>query len=115
MAALALTALAALGVMWWLGERRAEACPPSCDALRLRLDLNTASADELELLPGIGPARAARLVEARRRRGGFKSLSELEEKTLLGPGASERLAPYLRPLPEERGEQRGEHGKHADR
>jgi len=65
----------------------------------MKLDINRAEARELELLPGVGPTRAARIVAARRKRGGFRSLSELDERELLGPGSSERLATYLKALP----------------
>ena len=100
--ALALTGLAALGFVW-LRERRAAGRPRApAGELRLRLDLNAASAEELDLIPGVGPGRAARIVEVRKARGGFKRLAELDEPALLGPGASERLAPYLDPLPGDR-------------
>jgi competence protein ComEA len=102
LAALALTALVALGAAWSFERRRSAGGKPLPEKLRLRLDLNSASAEELQILPGIGPARAARIVETRHRRGGFKSLSELDEKALLGPGAAERLAPYLLPLGEKK-------------
>ena len=98
---LALAACAALGLAWWLDARRAAAAPARPEDLALRLDLNRASAAELELLPGVGPTRAARLVESRRQRGGFTRLVELDDPGLLGPGAAERLAPYLLPLPAE--------------
>ena len=104
-AALALTALAVLGGLWLRGHGRSEQAPAP-ESVRARLDLNAASAEELDLLPGIGPARAARLVEERRARGGFKKLSELDEAGLLGPGAATRLAPYLRPLPGDAGDGR---------
>jgi competence protein ComEA len=115
--ALALTALAALGFVW-LRDRRAAARPRPFDGLRassgepveplpagdlrLRLDINAASAGELDLLPGVGAFRASKIVEARKARGGFKRLAELDEPGLLGPGAAARLAPYLQPLPGDR-------------
>ncbi len=37
-----------------------------------RININTASAEELERLPGIGPALASRIVEHRRKHGRFK-------------------------------------------
>ncbi len=103
LAALALSALAALGVLWWLEQRRAAEARPSPRELQLRLNINRASARELELLPSIGTRRAVRIVKARHKRGGFKRLTELDEPDVLGPGAAERLAPYLLPLPEEGG------------
>ena len=36
------------------------------------MNLNTATAVDLEKLPGIGPATAARIVEYRQKNGGFK-------------------------------------------
>jgi competence protein ComEA len=100
--ALALTGLAALGLVW-LRERRAAGRPrPPAGELRLRLDLNAASAEELDLIPGVGPGRAARIVEVRKARGGFRRLAELDEPALLGPGAAERLAAYFAPLPGDR-------------
>ena len=98
-AALALTGLAVLGGLWLLGRHRAAQPRPKAENLRLLLDINTASAEELRLLPGIGSGRAARIITVREARGGFRSLKELEEPTLLGPGAAERLAPYVHPLP----------------
>ncbi|HOX07890.1 MAG TPA: helix-hairpin-helix domain-containing protein [Planctomycetota bacterium] len=98
-AALALTALAVLGFLWIREQRRAAAEPPGGTELRLRLDLNAAGVAELQLVPGVGASRAERVVEARRRRGGFRRLAELDEPALLGPGAAERLAPYFQPLP----------------
>ena len=37
-----------------------------------RIDINAASVEELQRLPGIGPALASRIVEHRRRHGPFK-------------------------------------------
>lgn len=97
--ALALTGLAALGVIWFRGKRQAAQTPVPADALLHRIDINKASAEELDLLPGIGKGRKDRIIEAREKRGGFKRLVELDDPELLGPGASARLAPYLEPLP----------------
>jgi len=50
------------------------------------LDLNRASASELELLPGIGPRLAERIVSDRTARGPFRSVSELERVPGVGKG-----------------------------
>ena len=42
-----------------------------------RVDLNNALADELDLLPGIGPARAARIIEHRAKHGPFRRAADL--------------------------------------
>jgi len=41
------------------------------------LNLNTATETQLETLPGIGPAVAARILEYRQKNGGFKKIEEL--------------------------------------
>jgi len=58
------------------------------------IDINTASAAELDELPGIGPALAERIVALRSERGPFRSVDELE----LVEGISERTVEQLRPL-----------------
>lgn len=50
------------------------------------LDLNRASASELELLPGIGPRLAERIVSDRTARGPFRSVQELERVPGVGKG-----------------------------
>lgn len=41
------------------------------------LNLNTATSEQLETLPGIGPAVAARILEYRQKNGNFKKIEEL--------------------------------------
>lgn len=42
-----------------------------------KVNLNTASVSQLEDLPGIGPALAARIVEHRQKNGAFKSVEDV--------------------------------------
>ena len=42
-----------------------------------RININTASAAELQRLPSIGPALAARIIEYRRKHGPFKRAQDL--------------------------------------
>lgn len=58
-----------------------------------RVSLNHSSRAELEKLPGIGPALAARIVEWRERYGPFRRAEHL----MLVRGISERLFRQLRP------------------
>ena len=44
-----------------------------------RLDLNTATAEQLDTLPGVGPALADRIVEFRTQQGLFNSVEELKK------------------------------------
>ena len=41
------------------------------------VNLNTATAEQLETLPGVGPATAKRILEYRQKSGGFKKVEEL--------------------------------------
>jgi competence protein ComEA len=50
----------------------------------LSLDLNTATAQELEQLDGVGPAIAANIVAYREQHGGFASVDELDEVSGIG-------------------------------
>jgi len=52
--------------------------------LSAKLDLNKATAAELDALPGIGPAIAARIIEQRKRAGGFRSVEDLLEVRGIG-------------------------------
>lgn len=60
------------------------------------ISINTASAAELELLPGIGPALAARIVADRAANGPFRSVEELARVRGIGPRTVERVRPYVR-------------------
>ena len=55
---------------------------------------NRADARALEVLPGIGPARAAAIV-AERARAPFRSVDELTRVAGIGPVTLERVAPWL--------------------
>ena len=63
-------------------------------ALLLALNLNSATARELQTLPGVGPALAKKIVEFRTKKGGFKRVEEL----LAVPGISEKRWKVLRNL-----------------
>jgi competence ComEA-like helix-hairpin-helix protein len=60
-----------------------------------RLDLNHASADELEGLPGIGPKTAQRILEDVRQRGPFRKVSDLTRVKGIGPKTLARLLPHV--------------------
>lgn len=63
------------------------------------VDLNTATLEDLDRLPGIGPAKAGAILETRRRLGGFQSIEQLTEVHGIGPATVEKLRPYVRVTP----------------
>lgn len=59
------------------------------------IDLNRATASQLDALPGIGPVLAGRIVEQRARQGAFRSVDELLAVRGIGPRLFERLRPLV--------------------
>ena len=63
--------------------------------LDLRLDPNRASVEDLESLPGIGPALAAAIVAHRKERP-FLAIADLGAVPGIGPATLRKLETYLR-------------------
>jgi competence protein ComEA len=59
------------------------------------VNVNTASAEQLALLPGVGPAVAGRIVEHRQKNGEFKQVEDLMLVKGIGEKSFERMKPYL--------------------
>ncbi len=81
------------------GESPTPARPVARAPAQAPLDLNAATAAELDALPGIGPVLAARIVEHRRQHGAFRSVEELLSVQGIGPRLLARLRPALREPP----------------
>ncbi|HIQ79260.1 MAG TPA: helix-hairpin-helix domain-containing protein [Candidatus Scatomorpha intestinavium] len=60
-----------------------------------KIDINSASAETLTLLPGIGEVRAEAIISYREAHGGFKSVDELLEIDGIGPAILEGLEEYI--------------------
>lgn len=82
--------LVLIGISAWAiaTSRSAKTAPASAP----RVDLNRASVHELQLLPSVGPAIAARIVADREEHGPYASVDDLERV----PGVGERTVRRLR-------------------
>jgi competence protein ComEA len=85
--------------------RRGEAVAPPASAgggngagssLPQAVDLNAATASQLEALPGIGPALAKAIVEHRTRHGRFRAVTDLLDVPGIGPAKLATLRPLVR-------------------
>ncbi|HEY8479143.1 MAG TPA: helix-hairpin-helix domain-containing protein, partial [Spirillospora sp.] len=59
-------------------------------------DLNTATVEQLDDLPGVGPVLAERIVEYRTRHGGFRSVEQLQDVSGIGARRYAELKPLVR-------------------
>jgi competence protein ComEA len=48
------------------------------------LDLNAATSEEMQRLPGVGPVLAQRIIDFRTQQGGFRTVEELRQVTGIG-------------------------------
>ena len=60
------------------------------------LPLNTATAEELDTLPGIGPKTARAIVEFREQNGKFSTLDDLLQVPGIGPRKLAALLPHIK-------------------
>ncbi len=85
--------LVPLLALWVAGLASPAAAAPSRGELTGVVNINTASAAELQLLPGVGKSRAGAIVKLRQERGGFKRVEDL---TLVG-GIGDAMLDSMRP------------------
>jgi competence protein ComEA len=81
--------------------RKGEAAPPvassgDAHAKAEVVDLNTATAEELEALPGVGPATAQAILDYRAQHRRFRSVDELLEVRGIGEAKLAQLRPHVR-------------------
>ena len=76
-------------------ESSAQAAGPGSSPARAQseglIDLNTASANPLDTLPGIGPALAQAIIDYRENVRQFRSVAEVQEVSKIGPVTYENI------------------------
>lgn len=68
---------------------------PAAEGGTPTLNLNTATAEQLETLPGIGPVTAQAIITWRTQHGSFTRVEELQEVDGIGPKTFDRIAPLV--------------------
>jgi len=75
---------------------RATAAKPDRPKVLGPVNVNTASAEELDALPGIGPALAGRIIAHRAQKGRFETIEDLDAVSGIGPKKLEELRQFVR-------------------
>lgn len=75
-----------------------ENAPVSEDPARpmgLKIDINSADADTLALLPGVGEVLAGRIIGYREENGAFAEISDIMAVEGIGPGTFDKIKDYI--------------------
>ncbi len=95
---------ATIGVVFWIGWQTPDASPrgasPAASHANVAaqphvVDLNRATAQELESLPGIGAVLAERVIAYRKSVGRFQTVEDLREVAGIGSKKFDRLKPLV--------------------
>jgi competence protein ComEA len=91
MAAIAAIALTAPALT---AQSKAPAAKPAATAAA-PVNLNTATAEQLATIPGVGPKMAERIIEYRQKNGGFKKVEDLMNVSGVGEKSFLKMKPLV--------------------
>lgn len=77
------------------GQAAKPAAPGPMPSLEGVVNVNTATPEELELLPGVGAARATAIIALRKERGGFQKVDDLLAVKGIGESMLARMRPFV--------------------
>lgn len=66
------------------------------EEIAVKIPINTAQTDELDVLPGIGPALAGRIVAYRKEHGSFKTVEDIKKVKGIGNKLFEKMLPFIK-------------------
>lgn len=69
------------------------------DQIYRKLDINQASSEDLQRIPGIGPVTAKRIINYRLHHQGFQSLEQLKSIRGIGESTYRSIIKYFKPIP----------------
>ena len=99
MAAIAAMALSTAAV----GAQGRTAAPKPIAAAAAPVNLNTATADQLATIPGVGPRMAERIIDYRQKNGGFKKVEDLMNVSGIGEKNFLKMRPLVTVTPSSAG------------
>ncbi len=77
-------------------EPEATPAPQTQPSIATRIHVNTATAEQLDLLPGVGPVIAQRIIDERTANGPFRDLGDLQRVRGIGPKTAAKMGEHVR-------------------